>query len=964
MWFINFAAPVGLLLLMVLPYFFWLGRPRVGAIRPGRDWLSVGLRLTIMLLLILGLAGSQIVRAADELAVVFLVDMSDSISQEQQDRAEEFVRTAIEGMTINDQAAIVVFGANALVERPMSSLAELAPITSVPQTLHTDLAEGIRLGLALFPAGTARRLVLLSDGVATIGDTVAAAQLATTTGVPIDVVVLSRPESSAEAWLSNVEAPTRVSLGESITVRVTAESTADMTANLRVLAGGQIIYEEGVNLRPGSNNFSIALRAAAQEFVRYSVELTPSNDQYYQNNRLSAYTEVIGPPRVLLVASDGTLDDDGTPFSEEAPQLLLALRGVGLEVEQITPAELPANLPQLSNYGAIILVNVNAKTLSPRKMEALQSYVRDLGGGLVVVGGPQSYGMGGYYHTPLEESLPVDMQIKDQERFPSVSIVIVIDRSGSMGVQEGNLTKIQLADEAAVRVVELLNDFDEITIIPVDTQASDVIGPISVSERESFIPLIRQIGVGGGGINVRTGIQAAAEALAGSPNQVKHIIVLADGDDSNEQEGVPELINSLVAEGVTISMVAIGGGQHVAWLQQMAELGQGRFHLTNEAANLPQIFTQETTSIQRSYLIEERFFPSQVNRSPILAGISQVPPLYGYVGSSAKDTAQVILETHLGDPLLAVWQYGLGRAVAWTSDATGRWGQDWVRWAGFPTFWAQTVRWTISQGRNSTVETVVDFTDEEARLIVDARDSNGIYLNNLSIGGNVVGPNGEVESVTLQQVAPGRYQTTFRPTEEGAYLIRVTGSDGQSSEAVVAQTTGWVLGYSPEYQLVGTNLPLLQNIAEISSGRDLSDNPLAVFEHNLPADRATRPIWVWLTLLAVVLLPADIAVRRVVVTRRDMERAWAATFGRLHPEPVTTERNEQLSRLFEAKQRAVTAGDQSTPPPPSFSPPTQPADKPTIAPSPPPTPPPSVPAGNSPLASRLLEKRRQTGKSD
>lgn len=963
----NFAAPLGLLLLILLPYFFWLGRPRMGSIRPGRDWLSVGLRLFIMLLLILSLAGSQIVRAADELAVVFLVDMSDSISQEQQARAEEFMRTAIEGMAVNDQAAIVVFGANALVERPMSGLAELAPVTSVPQTLHSDLSEGIRLGLALFPAGAARRLVLLSDGVATIGDTVAAAQLAAAAGVPIDVVVLSRPESTAEAWVSNVAAPTRVSLGESITVRVTAESTADMAANLRILAGGQIIYEAGVNLRPGSNNFSIPLRATAQEFIRYTVELTPNTDQYYQNNRLSAYTEVVGPPRILLVASDGTLDDDGTPFSEEAPQLLLALRGAGLEVEQITPAELPTSLPQLSNYGAIILVNVNAKNLSPRKMEALQSYVRDLGGGLVVVGGPQSYGMGGYYHTPLEESLPVEMQIKDQERFPSVSIVIVIDRSGSMGVQEGNLTKIQLADEAAVRVVELLNDFDEITIIPVDTQASDVIGPVSVSEREGIIPLIRQIGVGGGGINVRTGIQAAAEALAGSTNQVKHIIVLADGDDSNEQEGVPELIEGLVSEGVTVSMVAIGGGQHVTWLQEMAQLGQGRFHLTNEAANLPQIFTQETTSIQRSYLIEERFFPTQVNRSPILAGISQVPPLYGYVGSSLKDTAQLILETHLGDPLLAVWQYGLGRSVAWTSDATGRWGQAWVTWPGFPTFWAQTVRWTISEGRNSNVETVVDFASEEARLVVDARDSNGVYLNNLSMSGNVVGPDGVVESVILQQVAPGRYETTFRPAEEGAYLIRVTGGDGQSSEAVVAQTTGWVLGYSPEYQLLGTNLPLLHNIAEISSGRDISDNPFAVFEHNLAADRATRPIWVWLTLLAVVLLPADIAVRRVVVTRADMARAWAATFGRLRPQPIIAERNEQLSRLFEAKQRAVTAGDQPTPtqvepvsPPPAIvSPPS-----PTIKTDPPPAPLPPAPAGNSPLASRLLEKRRQASKEE
>ncbi|MCZ7667628.1 MAG: VWA domain-containing protein [Chloroflexi bacterium] len=224
-----------------------------------------------------------------------------------------------------------------------------------------------------------------------------------------------------------------------------------------------------------------------------------------------------------------------------------------------------------------------------------------------------------------------------------------------------------MAAEGAVRVVELLNDFDEITVIPVDTQPDNQIGPLPASDKETAIGLIRQIGAGGGGIYVRTGLEAAAAALAQSPNQVKHIILLADGADSEQKEGTPELIDALTAEGVTVSTVSIGQGPDTLWLQQMAKRGNGRFHFTDRAANLPQIFTQETTAIQRSYLVEERFFPDLVSNSPILAGITAVPPLYGYVGTSPKSTAQVILSTHLDDPLLAAWQYGLGRAVAWTS---------------------------------------------------------------------------------------------------------------------------------------------------------------------------------------------------------------------------------------------------------------------------------------------------------
>jgi hypothetical protein len=289
----------------------------------------------------------------------------------------------------------------------------------------------------------------------------------------------------------------------------------------------------------------------------------------------------------------------------------------------------------------------------------------------------------------------------------------------------------------------------------------------------------------------------------------------------------------LVEEGVTISVVSIGDGPDVPWLQDMAELGNGRFHLTDQAANLPQIFTQETTNIQRSYLVEERFFPAlgstgfarghAIFRAMESAGLTSVPPLFGYVGTSPKATAQVILETHLGDPLLAAWEYGLGRAVAWTSDATGRWGSDWVSWSGFPTYWSSVVRWTVSQNRDSNVETAVTFTGENATLTVDAHGSNGAYLNNLEMEANVISPGGETVNLTLQQVAPGRYEAPFTPEQDGAYFIRVAGnSPDEEDDTVIGQTSGWVLGYSPEYQQIEADTHLLTAIAELTNGRDLS----------------------------------------------------------------------------------------------------------------------------------------------
>ncbi|MCB9421650.1 MAG: VWA domain-containing protein [Ardenticatenaceae bacterium] len=980
----SFTTPLALLLLLFIPYLIWLGRPSCYGRSRWRDWASLAVRVLIITLLTMSLAGTQMVRAADELAVVFLVDASDSIRPEQTAQAEEFVRMAVETMGVNDETAVILFGSNALVERPMSGLAELAPITSVPQPLHTDLAEAIRLGLALFPAGSARRMVILSDGAATLGDTEAAAKLAATSGVEIDYVPLTRPLGSAEVLLTSVDAPTQIAQGINKTAcfDIAVTSSSDLPAIIRILSGGRVIFEVTKSLQAGpGNSFHECVKGLIFEdsgFTRFNIQVIPAEDTFYQNNELAAFTEIVGPPRILLVASggtavtDGTVADGGTPQPDESPQLQLALEGAGLLVDRTTPAELPASLAELSNYASVILVNVNAKNLSPRKMELLQSYVRDLGGGLVAIGGPQSYGMGGYFKTPLEETLPVEMQIKDQERFPSVSIVIVIDRSGSMGMDEGGLTKIQLAAEGAVRVVELLNDFDEITVIPVDTQPDNPIGPLSASERETAIGLIRQIGAGGGGIYVRTGLEAAAQALAQSPNQVKHIILLADGSDSEQKEGVPELIDGLVTEGVTVSTVSIGNGPDTPWLQEMAQRGNGRFHFTDRAANLPQIFTQETTSIQRSYLVEERFFPSLVSSSPILAGITAVPPLYGYVGTTIKDTAQLILKTHMDDPLLAAWQYGLGRAVAWTSDATGRWGIDWVRWEGFPAFWAQAVNWTISQGRESNVETAVTFSGEQAKLTVDARDSSGAFLNNLQTEANVVAPDGSVTNLALQQVAPGRYEAEFSPQTDGAYFIRVAGT-GEGEDVTIGQTSGWVLGYSPEYRQFESNPQLLESLAELTGGQDLSGLETAVFSHTLPSDVTRRPIWPWLTLAAVVLLPFDIALRRLVITRRDWQRAWATTFGRLFPAPAPIPaQSEQVARLFQAKQRAGTKieGDEKET---AVPPPIQRQDQTTTTPptsaqtditsrTPPPTKP-TAPVSGS-LASRLLEKKRRQGQDE
>jgi hypothetical protein len=281
------------------------------------------------------------------------------------------------------------------------------------------------------------------------------------------------------------------------------------------------------------------------------------------------------------------------------------------------------------------------------------------------------------------------------------------------------------------------------------------------------------------------------------------------------------------------------------------------------------------------------------------------------VATTARQTAQVILSgpEPYRDPILAAWQYGLGRSVAFTSDATARWATNWVAWDGFAQFWNQAVQWTITETAANNVEARVVMEGEHARLTVDARNSDGDFLNGLTLNANVVSPEGDTISVPLQQVAPGRYESAFVPEAEGAYFVRLAGGDNDS--LAVNQTLGWVMSYSPEYSLNAPAGNLLQDIADLTDGRSLADAPGEVFAHNLVAQAAYNPIWQYLLLAALLLLPFDIAVRRLLVTRGDLARLRAAVFGQ--PQ-VAAEASERMSSLFGAKARAQQALSSDSPP--------------------------------------------------
>ena len=777
--------------------------------------------------------------------------------------------------------------------------------------------------------------------------------------------------------------PSALRQNESFNINIAVDSPSAQAAGVRVFAGSQLAYEGKLELQKGLHNYTISLKAGSTGFVSYRVQITPevNKDTFFQNNEAASFSLVKGPPRVLVITAQ---NKEGT---DEGVQLVAALKSANIDLDRASPAALPSEMSALAQYASVVLVNVPARDLSNRQQQALERYVRDLGGGLVVIGGPQSYGVGGYFRTPLETVLPVEMQLKDKKRKSRVTMIFIIDHSGSMSESSGGVQKIKLAKEAAIRAIELLSPFDKVGVIQFDDTASWVVPITTLDDPASIINRIASIR-SSGGTDIMSGVRAMASELPKDDSNLKHVILLTDGQAN--PSGIPELVKQLYEQnGITMSTVALARCRPKI-VAAIGASGNGRYHFAKDPSTIPEIFAEETTLATRSYIIEETFFPDRVAPSPILQGIDSVPQLLGYVGTSPKQTAHTILVSHLADgtqdPILASWQYGLGRAVAWTSDATGRWAKSWVTWDGYPTLFAQMVRYTISEGAGSDITANVTLKGNTASLAVDAFDRDGNFINNLTLQANVVAPDGTTQTITMTQSAPGRYEGEFKPTTQGAYLIRV-GANGGAEVSSLGQTTGWVLPYSPEYKSFGVNAQLLFDLGRITGAckPDASNivnvtdclvtNPNVAFNHNLAARNLASPLWQNLLLLAVILLPFDIAARRLAVSRRDFQQAGlrVMNFVRNIGKPRQHESLESMTRLKLAKQRVqITPSSESLPvesattrlPQPQPSPAVEPTRSkpepvPVESPIPEPAPQPTPQGEVTSTASALLAKKRQ-----
>jgi uncharacterized membrane protein/uncharacterized protein YegL len=839
---LSFDTYWPLLLLLLIPYLWWMQRKTLTDLSPKHLQLGGGVRSIIVLFIALAMMQPVLYKSGAWESVVYLLDVSESV-------APSSIQTAIQWIqqTNNsghpDHARFIPFAANSVVFETLDGLKQVEVANrssreSIDQSA-TDIESAMDTAIRSFAPHHLKRMVLISDGNENSGHMMD--MLSRLKAEKIHVyTVPSQARMNRDVWIENVMAPSQVTAEELFPIEVHVYSQAEAAGEVEVRYGDKTLGTRNVQLIRGLNR--IAFDASIKEDtgpITVEAEVKVPNDPFPDNNKFHSSIVVEGRPKVLYV--------EGHPQS--AQYLQMALSNEGLSVKTIAPSAFPTPIEELDAYDAIVLSDVPRNNLSEEQMKSLASYVRDLGGGFILAGGENNYGEGGYAKTAIEEVLPVTFEAK-KDKPDTVAMIMVLDKSGSMGGQ-----KIEMTKEAAKAPLSLLKDTDSFGVIAFDYNFYIPVKFQSVANRASIIQAISTIAAGGE-TNIYPALREAYLQLAGASTQVKHVILLSDGRSlPDDFEG----LTKKMAEGkITVSTIAVGNGADRELLANIAKWGHGRTYYLEDPKSVPQIFTKETELATGKTLLEEPFKPVVKKNVDAFKGIdfNTAPALLGYVATKPKDTSEVLLESPRKDPILARWQYGLGKTAAFLSDLKDRWAVDWLKWNGYPKFWSQVVRETMRRRDNDDFDFRVAKDGNEAKITINAIQKDGQFRNKLEPQVRVIGPDEAVSDVAIHQVGPGSYEAKFPLSQKGSYVFRAVGAESGGPSRVLAYS------YPDEYHFYPPNTEALRSISNETKGR-YQPHAEDIFDPQGETAALPIPLWPYFAAAALLLYIADVLLRRV-----------------------------------------------------------------------------------------------------
>jgi len=854
---ITLSNPYYLFLLLLIPL-TWYYLFKIKHQTPLRKSILILIRTLLILLMLLVLTDPKVTKNSDAVNLFYLVDISKSIQNLENERIKSFIDKTSFQMDEEDKAGLIYFGGNPSLEVALKQEFDAEAMQSEVNSNHTNINSAVQFAIGKLPAQGKNKLVLISDGNQNIDDVHNSLQLAKSLGVQINSVPVSAWIGDKEIYIERIETPKNIQLNMPFEVRIVVQSRQKTKSNLVLLRNGNFITAKAVDLKQGKNIFLIVEQVKEQGLYVYKaiINTDQNNDSVYQNNEGVSFTQATQKNSVLFVTNE---------LKKNIP-MITALTTQGIQVVTKPPTELPFSMQGYLDYGAIILNDIAARELSYDTMEDIEKYVRDTAGGLVMIGSPNSFGAGGYLKTPIEKALPVFMDIPTTLEFPGLCIVMVIDKSASMAGSISGQTKLEAAKLALFSSIELLNPNDKVGILAFDWEQDWI---IPITRADDRVAMAEKLSVlsGGGGTNIYQALVKAHSALKEIPSAKKHIILLSDG--MTKEASFKALVDKVVKDKISISTVALGQGSDIQLMKSIAHWGEGRDYYTDDIENIPRIFVGETRIVAKEIIVEKTTRPFISAKNEIIQNlpINKIPKVDGYIITYPKNSAETILETIHG-PLLVSHQYGLGRSVAFTSDLSGRWSKNWVNWDYFAQFVSQMVKWTIRKESPHYYTVDISRNGDKGIFKVDIIDELNQFSNHLKLKLKVILPNKNNQTISLEQIAPGRYIGNFPASEVGEYYFNLFGD--QSEHLIQYKTFAYSIPYSDEYLLIKPNETLLSELAEKTGGAvlDINTPPEDLFISDSQQKEYGASLWPYLLLAAIAVLIIEITIRKLQTLNR------------------------------------------------------------------------------------------------
>ncbi len=855
---IVFVKPLFLLAWLLIPLIWaMMGRSPLRG-RKGKRRLAPGIMRSLLIFLLgLALADPRWVTGSDRVNLIFCMDVSESMGNPVKSAAIEWMERAAQGMGEEDRSGLIIFGKDSSLEIPLKKGFARPVMESRVDRNSTNIHDAIQLALGKFPRYGKNRIILFSDGNQNRGDGLESAHLARSLGVEIYPVLLDTADQQQDMLIEKLETPEAVPLETPFEVRLLITSSGNMDGELFLLKDGALIADQAVRISIGKNVFRFIDTIKEHGLHLYRAVVNAQNDAVARNNEGLSFTQGTRKSSVLYLTSGKVKENS----------LIRALRTQGLDIATREARDLPESLHGLLDYSAVILDNVPSWELSPNAMENLEKYVRDTGGGLIMIGGDKSFGAGQYLNTAVEKALPVSMDVPTPVESPGLCLILVIDKSLSMTGHLSGKKKLDGAKMAAFSAVEMLNPGDRVGVLAFDTAFQWIVPVTKADERQRIARELSTLAADGG-TDLYPGLSEAFRLLKETKAAKKHIIVLSDG--LTQKADFKTLIREIRGADITLSTVALGDDSDTSLMRSMADWGGGRYYYTDKADHIPRIFAGETKIVTREILKEGTMQPYAAAPGEMTRGIpmDQLPRIYGLVTTYPKPAAETLIETEKG-PLLASWTYGLGKAVAFTSDLKGTWGKEWVLWDRYGQFISQMVKWTMRKEEPKNYRAFIKREGGEGTFTVDVTDNRDKYLNYLDLKLKILPPSKIDQEIALNQVSPGRYQGIFSAEETGEYYLSIFGSGKEG--LLPLRTYGFAVPYSDELRRRGIDTALLEDIAKITRGRILKedDDPREIYRTDANVQTDGKQIWPYLALLSMLLLLMEVAIRKFQALRPD-----------------------------------------------------------------------------------------------